>query len=107
MNKYKQEYMTQPTRELRANVIKNKILPDLYNYWVQLGTAPRSAEESLVCMKVIFCLYSSVPALSYIDLNVGTGGMGAKQLASEHCSKRLQVVHKGDVYRGGLADSSK
>lgn len=87
MNQYKQKYMTQPTRELRANVIRNEILPDLYNYWVKLGTAPQSGEESLVCMKVTLFLCSSLLPFSYIDIIVGTGGMGEKQLASGHCGE--------------------
>jgi hypothetical protein len=78
MNKYKQEYMTQPTRELRANVIRNKILPDLYNYWVQLGTAPQLGEDSLVFMKATLFLCLILLPFSYMDWIVGTGSMGEK-----------------------------
>jgi hypothetical protein len=50
--KHKQEYRTQPTRELRGNVLRTKILPDLYNYWVEKGTEPQTEEESTARMKV-------------------------------------------------------
>ena len=59
LNKYKQEYRMQPTRELRGNVLRTKILPDLFNYWDHEGLGPETDEESTVCMKVISLSYFS------------------------------------------------
>ena len=50
---YKEEYREQTTRELRANVIRTKILPRLYNFWVANGTGPKDENESENRMKVI------------------------------------------------------
>ena len=52
LNKYKEEYCTQTTRELRANVIHTKILADLFNHWVDIGKAPKNEDEHVDCMKV-------------------------------------------------------
>lgn len=52
INKYKEEYRQQTTRELRANVFKTKILVDLFNHWLQQGRAPASEEDSINRMKV-------------------------------------------------------
>lgn len=50
---YKEEYREQTTRELRANIIRTKILPRLYNFWVANGTGPKDENESENRMKVI------------------------------------------------------
>ena len=40
ISKYKDEYKEQTTRPLRANVLRNKIMVDLFNYWDDQGTLP-------------------------------------------------------------------
>ena len=52
INVHKLEYRMQPTRELRANIFRTKILPDLFNYWVQEGQGPETEEDSTERMKV-------------------------------------------------------
>jgi hypothetical protein len=52
INKYKEEYRQQTTRELRANVFKTKILVDLFNFWLEQGRAPATEEDSINRMKV-------------------------------------------------------
>lgn len=52
INKYKQEYREQTTRELRGHVFKAKILVDLFNFWLDKGQAPETEEESATRMKV-------------------------------------------------------
>lgn len=37
ISKYKSEYKEQTTRSLRAHVMRNKILVDIFNYWDQKG----------------------------------------------------------------------
>jgi len=37
ISKYKTEYKDQTTRPLRAHVLRNKILVDIFNYWDQQG----------------------------------------------------------------------
>ena len=52
INRHKEEYRQQTTRELRANVLKTKILVDLFNFWLEQGKAPDNEEESIARMKV-------------------------------------------------------
>ena len=52
ISKYKTEYKEQTTRALRANVLRNKILVDLFNYWLEQGTLPMEGEESMRQVKV-------------------------------------------------------
>ena len=52
INKYKEEYGQQMTRELRGHVFKTKILVDLFNFWLAHGIVPVEEEESLKRMKV-------------------------------------------------------
>jgi hypothetical protein len=60
MNRFKPEYRMQPTKELRANIIRSKLLPNLFNYWVQQGTAPQTDEEILSQLKVILVFIHTV-----------------------------------------------
>lgn len=53
ITKYKAEYKEQTTRALRANVLRNKILVDLFNYWDVQNTLPSNEVESLEWVKVI------------------------------------------------------
>jgi hypothetical protein len=52
ISKYKTEYKEQTTRALRANVLRNKILVDLFNYWLEQKTLPSDGEESMKQVKV-------------------------------------------------------
>jgi hypothetical protein len=60
LNVHRLDYRTQTTRELRANVLKTKVLPDLFNYWDQQGTGPNSEEETTARMKVIYIPSTSI-----------------------------------------------
>ncbi len=50
ISKYKAEYKDQTTRPLRAHVLRNKILVDIFNYWDVQGTLP--SEEALCVERV-------------------------------------------------------
>jgi hypothetical protein len=52
INIHKEEYKQQTTRELRANILKTKILVDLFNFWLRQGKAPQEEGESVARMKV-------------------------------------------------------
>jgi hypothetical protein len=52
MNKYKEEYREQTSREMRAHVLKTKILVDLFNHWLDKGKIPDSTEEETQWVKV-------------------------------------------------------
>jgi hypothetical protein len=52
IGKYKEEYRQQTTRHARANVIRTKILVDLFNYWVEKGRGPVNEEDSIARQKV-------------------------------------------------------
>lgn len=52
ISKHKEEYRQQTTRELRAHLIKTKILVDIFNFWLAQGNAPVDEEESVKRMKV-------------------------------------------------------
>jgi hypothetical protein len=50
ISKYKSEYKDQTTRALRANVLRNNILVDLFNYWDAQGTLP--SDEAVLMERV-------------------------------------------------------
>jgi len=52
ISKYKAEYKEQTTRALRANVLRNKILVDLFNYWDVQNMLPSDEVESMERVKV-------------------------------------------------------
>jgi hypothetical protein len=52
ISKYKAEYKDQTTRALRANVLRNKILVDLFNYWDVKGTLPLDELKGIKLVKV-------------------------------------------------------
>jgi hypothetical protein len=52
ISKYKTEYKEQTTRALRTNVLRNKILVDLFNYWDTQNTLPSDEVESMQRVKV-------------------------------------------------------
>jgi len=52
ISKHKAEYKEQTTRPLRANVLRNKILVDLFNHWDAQNRLPVDAAESIGRVKV-------------------------------------------------------
>jgi hypothetical protein len=60
ISKYKTEYKEQTTRALRANVLRNKILVDLFNYWLEQKTLPLEGEESINRVKVNDARFRSI-----------------------------------------------
>lgn len=52
LSKYKTEYRQQTTRESRAQIIREKILVDLFNFWIEHGKGPVNGEESISRAKV-------------------------------------------------------
>jgi hypothetical protein len=52
ISKYKAEYKDQTTRALRANVLRTKILVDIFNYWDEQGTLPSDAAVCTEQVKV-------------------------------------------------------
>ncbi len=53
MEKYKHEYRSQPTRKLRAQVFRSKILVDMFNHWHCNNDAPKDAGDSNERIKVL------------------------------------------------------
>jgi hypothetical protein len=47
-SKHKAEYKDQTTRALRAHVLRNKILVDIFNYWDAQGMLP---SDEAVCVQ--------------------------------------------------------
>jgi len=104
LNKYKEEYRQQTTRELRANVFKTKILVDLFNFWLEKGRAPATEEESIIRMKVSQLInprsVSQLPVL-----HSGAGSMGTKQLASVLNYITKQAEYQGYRHKCCMAES--
>jgi len=57
ISKYKEEYKEQTTREMRAEILKRKILVDLFNYWLREGKAPVDEEQCIIRMKVVLSIW--------------------------------------------------
>ena len=53
LSKYKAEYKDQTTKPLRAHVLQNKILVDIFNYWDVQKTLPADEEACVDQVKVI------------------------------------------------------
>ena len=53
ISKYKAEYKEQTTKALRAHVLRNKILVDMFNFWDANGTLPTEEAECMGWVKVI------------------------------------------------------
>jgi len=53
LSKYKAEYKDQTTKPLRAHVLRNKILVDIFNYWDVQKTLPADEEACVDRVKVI------------------------------------------------------
>lgn len=77
---YKAEYKDQTTRALRANVLRNKILVDLFNYWDVQGTLP---SNEAICMERVKVNDETVKSVRLENPThcLGTCCLGAKQLA--------------------------
>jgi len=52
ISKYKAEYKDQTTKTLRAHVLRNKILVDLFNYWDVQETLPSDEAGCMDRVKV-------------------------------------------------------
>jgi len=52
ISKYKDEYKEQTTKALRADVLRNKILVDIFNYWDLQDMLPDNEEASVQRVKV-------------------------------------------------------
>jgi hypothetical protein len=76
ISKYKAEYKEQTTRALRANVLRRKILADLFNYWDDEGTLPE--DDACVQRVKVNCKISKSPRLKPLKHHLGTCGLGAK-----------------------------
>jgi hypothetical protein len=44
LNQHKHTYRSQPTRELRGEIFRNRILVDMFNYWQSKGLEPDEDE---------------------------------------------------------------
>ena len=85
ISKYKTEYKEQTTRALRANVLRNKILVDLFNYWDAHDKLPSDGEESMERVKVTHSTIISVKSTEcelQRDLLPGCEITGARMLCS-------------------------
>ena len=58
ISKHKSEYKDQTTRPLRADVLRNKILVDMFNYWDDKGTLPSDEVRCMELVKVSYWLDS-------------------------------------------------
>ena len=77
ISKYKAEYKDQTTRALRANVLRTKILVDLFNYWDVEKTLPSDEAESIERVKVNDYIVKSDRLENLIHC-LGTCCLGAK-----------------------------
>ena|SRR5438309_7896970 len=104
ISKHKAEYKDQTTRPLRAHVLQNKILVDIFNYWDVQGTL--SADDE-VCMEWVKVNNGTVKSerLENLTHSLGTCCLGAKQLAPEHQCYPVQSDHKDQGNQFGLEDS--
>ena len=76
ISNYKAEYKEQTTRALRANVMRNKILVDLFNYWDIQNMLPSDEVESMKRVKVSHKKVKSAKLTEHIC--IGTCCLGAK-----------------------------
>ena len=78
ISKYKAEYKEQTTRALRANVLRRKILVDLFNYWDVRGTLPT---DETVCVEQVKVNNETAQCrwkIKHLTHCKGTGCLGAK-----------------------------
>jgi hypothetical protein len=93
LSKYKAEYKDQTTKPLRANVLRNKILVDIFNYWDVQKTLPADEEACVARVKVNETGKSE--RLQNLTDGLGTCCLGAKQLAPERECYPVQSEHEG------------
>ena len=48
ISKHKQEYRDQTTQEMQGEILRSKVLVDLFNYWLWEGKAPADEEECTI-----------------------------------------------------------
>ena len=82
ISKYKEEYKDQTTRALRAHVMRNKILVDIFNYWDVQGTLP---SDEAVCGERVKVSDNQLYPQHLIKVTDGLGSrcLDSKQLAPE------------------------
>jgi hypothetical protein len=74
IGKFKDEYRQQLTRELRGIVMREKILPAIFNYWQGERNGRMSETESIKLQKV-----NIVIIINYkFTTSLGFGGMDSK-----------------------------
>ena len=64
MEKYKVEYKDQTTKALRAEVLRTKILVDIFNYWDKVGNLPADDNACVDRVKVSYIGRSGILPLS-------------------------------------------
>jgi hypothetical protein len=50
---HKKDYIIQTTRSGRKQIFRSRILPDIFQYWREIGNIPKSSKESAARIKVI------------------------------------------------------
>jgi len=93
-SKYKAEYKDQTTKPLRAHVLRNKILVNIFNYWDVQKTLPADEEACVDWMKVNEMVKSE--RLQNLTHGLETCCLDAKQL----------VVKSVPKYRGNRCRSA-
>ena len=104
ISKYKAEYKDQTTRALRAHVLRNKILVDMFNYWDAQGTLPANEKGCVEQVKVDNKTPKS-ERLQNLTHSIGTCRLGTKQLAPQCQCYTVQSNDEGQGNRFGLGDS--
>jgi len=103
LSKYKAEYKDQTTKPLRAHVLRNKILVNIFNYWDVQKTLPADEEACVAWVKVNETV--KLERLQNLTDGLGTCCLGAKQLAPERECYPVQSEHEGQGNQFGLGDS--
>jgi hypothetical protein len=57
IGKYKEEYRSLSTRELRGQLMRERVLPAIFNYWNDHGNAPMTEEQWSSRQRVVFLLF--------------------------------------------------
>ena len=93
LSKYKAEYKDQTTQALKAHVLQNKILIDIFNYWDMQKTLPADEEACIEQVKVNEMVKPQ--KLDNLTHGLGTCCLGAKQLAPEFQCYPDESKHEG------------
>jgi len=79
LSKYKDEYRSKTTAQEREQLLKQKVLVDIFNYWFSKeGTFP-SEEESKQRVKVSYLI--CIRRCIITEIQIGTLSLDSKQLA--------------------------